>query len=154
MKYEDFDFDNCKKGLPFLIKLIGDLKGKDVIYDGSTEVKITSRFENIFWYISVNKDIIINNDFSKLKNAIMSDSYKEVRLIDFLKDYENFLPSKYSDYVNQLLDDVFVLYSSYLNAKEYRWLFYETYSSKMFKQYIINIVYIFIDIYNSVFKVT
>ena len=149
MNKEEFDIDNVVTSHRYILKLLAGIIDVDVINDGLTELMITSKFKNIFWYISINKTLLHKQDFSLLNTYHYSDSYRSMRLIDFMKDNDGNIPVKHKDYLKELMNDLILLNDTIYYTKHYDMFAYDIYSSKVFKQYIINIVYILTDIYNA-----
>jgi len=149
MKYEDLNLDDVIGSLQLVDRLLSSIKDKDIIKDGLTETIITSKFPNIFYYKSVTKQLLINQDSAILLDYHVSDSFREMRLIDFIKDSNGSVSINYNTYYKEFLEDLVSLLNAYVNSVSYPEYSYLFFRSKLFKQYIINIVYICIDIHNS-----
>jgi len=144
-----FKYENIPKLLKLIHKIKKYLSKLDVIKDGLIDIKIISKFDNIFWYMSINNDLLIKHNINRLREYHYLDNYLELRLIDFLKDSKNEIPYRYNEYFINLIDELIMLIEAYHNAYLYKDLTYDIFSSKVFKFYIINLVYIYIDIYEA-----
>jgi len=146
MLYKDFDIDNISNGIKVINELIIKLEDIDIIKDGLSEVIITSKFPNIFYYKSVSKSLLVHRDDSLLTEYHMLDYYKDMRLLDFIKDNNDNISVNYNFYFKDFINDLNSLYNAYLNSTEHEWWSYDIFRSKLFKQYIINIVHVCMDI--------
>jgi len=121
-----FKYENIPKLLKLIHKIKKYLSKLDVIKDGLIDIKIISKFDNIFWYMSINNDLLIKHNINRHE-----------------------IPYRYNEYFINLIDELIMLIEAYHNAYLYKDLTYDIFSSKVFKFYIINLVYIYIDIYEA-----
>jgi len=150
MVYEDFNINDLIGSQRLLEKLVNDIKDIDIITDGFTEVTITSKFPNIFYYKMVSNDMLIKRKSKTLEEYHITDSYKEIRLLDFIKNVDGEISGSYNLYYREFLTDALSIFYAYSNSISYPQWSYNEFRSKLFKQYIINVVYICIDIYTKV----
>ena len=146
MLYKDFDINDIGNGTKLINELIYRLEDIDIIKDRLSDKVITSKFNNIFYYRSISKSLLVHKDDRLLKVQHMLDYYKDMRLLDFVKDNNNDISINYNVYFKDFLIDLNNLYGAYVNSMSYKELSYDLFRSKLFKQYIINIVHICIDI--------
>jgi len=104
-----FKYENIPKLLKLIHKIKKYLSKLDVIKDGLIDIKIISKFDNIFWYMSINNDLLIKHNINRLREYHYLDNYLELRLIDFLKDSKNEIPYRYNEYFINLIDELIML---------------------------------------------
>ena len=150
MSYEDFNINDVKGSISIINELLDTLNNIDIIHDSLSEVMITSKFPNIFYYKSVNLKLLAYRDSELLETYHNSDYYTSMRLLDFIKDNNGDINSNYNKYFKDFLNDLNSLYGAFLNSSEYEHLSFSIFRSRLFKQYIINIVHICIDIHRCV----
>jgi hypothetical protein len=150
MVYEDFDIDDLIKGNKVVNELVKVLKDVDIINDKVFNVMVTTKLPNVYMYKAVTKDLLVKQDDSLLREYVTLDYFKDIRLIDFMKDYNKDLSIKYDNYFKEFINEFLCLYNAYNNTMSYENLGYDMFKSKIFKQYIINIAYMCIDIYSRV----
>jgi len=150
MVYRDFNLEDIIDSQTLLERLIEDIKDIDIIKDGLTEIVVTSKFPNIFYYKMVSSDLLLKRKSKTLEEYHFTDTYKDIRLLDFIKNSDGVISSNYNNYYKEFLNDVLSLFYAYSNSISYPQWSYSEFRSKLFKQYIINVVYICIDIYTKV----
>ncbi|RLF08139.1 MAG: hypothetical protein DRJ64_01625 [Thermoprotei archaeon] len=147
MENEDLNLNNGSVSLVNITKLINGIRNIDLLEGEIGETVITSKFPNIYYYKSITKLILVNRNFKLLEEFHYNDSYTEMRIVDFLKDASGNISANYTIYYNDFLDDSINLINAYVNSTLYPQWGYEEFRSKIFKQYIINIAHICIDIF-------